>query len=482
MRGKSISRSRAGGLRFFFVCAVFFARFSPSAMAIVSVNITSPTDGALFHPGDAVPVTASFSESVAGVDTFTITLEDSMGGILDGFVITYHVTTLQDTVSDLLDIPVLITTPQTLTVRAVVVDRVDPTVEKSVSIVVRAFDSTPPTYTGHVGIISASRPSDNTEANLTWGSATDDTSAASAIRYNVYASTTQAAVFSGSPVKVFTGVTLGQITGLDPHTHYYFGVRAEDEAGNEETNTNTALARYTIEPAYGKIVETFDYAGENAHVLDDPAAEAIGTAATSLFAWGGFDAGTGGGGVSMSTAEGLRFFGTGKKAGSYAYTRFGKPSLPGGLNNAAEEILDMTGNRARAAVQLNTLIPAGYDVGSTVALMIRDNLGWWQSSGMALEENPSTANTAVFQFNGPSAVTWNHLLGTFDMDEVDDGGETTLEEGTAGTPNLGKVEGMGILILEGAANPNPLFIRSLTLHGPAPTVTAADRQTWNLYR
>jgi len=68
------------------------------------------------------------------------------------------------------------------------------------------------------------------------------------------------------------------------------------------------------------------------------------------------------------------------------------------------------------------------------------------------------------------------------VDEVDDGGETTLEEGTAGTPNLGKVEGMGILILEGAANPNPLFIRSLTLHGPAPTVTAADRQTWNLYR
>lgn len=465
-----------------FVCAVFFAGFASSAMAIVSVNITSPTNGAEFHPGDTVPVTASFSESVAGVDTFTITLEDSIGGILDGFVITYHVTTVQDTVSDFLDIPVLISTPQTLTVRAVVVDRVDPTVEKSVSILVRALDNTPPTYTGPVGIISAARPSDNTVAELTWGSATDDTSASSAIRYNVYAATTQAAVFSGSPVKVLTGVTSGQITGLDPHTHYYFGVRAEDEAGNEETNTNTALARYTIEPTYGMIVETFDRAGGNAHVLDDPAAEAIGTAATSLFAWGGFDAGTGGGGVSMSTAEGLRFFGTGKNPGSYAYTRFGKPSLPGGLNNAAEEILDMRGNRARAAVQLNTLIPAGYDVGSTVALTIRDDSGWWVSTGKALEENLSTSNTTVFQFAGADAVAWNRLLGTADVDEVDDGGETTLAEGTAGTPDFGKVEGMGILILEAAANANPLFIRSLTLHGPAPTVTAADRQTWNLYR
>jgi len=482
MRGKSISGSRAAELTSCFVCAVFFAGFASSAMAIVSVNITSPTNGAEFHPGDTVPVTASFSESVAGVDTFTITLEDSIGGILDGFVITYHVTTVQDTVSDFLDIPVLISTPQTLTVRAVVVDRVDPTVEKSVSILVRALDNTPPTYTGPVGIISAARPSDNTVAELTWGSATDDTSASSAIRYNVYAATTQAAVFSGSPVKVLTGVTSGQITGLDPHTHYYFGVRAEDEAGNEETNTNTALARYTIEPTYGMIVETFDRAGGNAHVLDDPAAEAIGTAATSLFAWGGFDAGTGGGGVSMSTAEGLRFFGTGKNPGSYAYTRFGKPSLPGGLNNAAEEILDMRGNRARAAVQLNTLIPAGYDVGSTVALTIRDDSGWWVSTGKALEENLSTSNTTVFQFAGADAVTWNHLWGTSDVDEVDDGGETTLEEGTAGTPNFGKVEGMGILILEAAANANPLFIRSLTLHGPAPTVTAADRQTWNLYR
>jgi hypothetical protein len=174
----------------------------------------------------------------------------------------------------------------------------------------------------------------------------------------------------------------------------------------------------------------------------------------------------------MSTAEGLQFFGTGKNPGSYAYTRFGKPSLPGGLNNAAEEILDMTGKRARAEVQLNTLIPAGYDVGSIVALMIRDDSGWWVSTGKALEESPSTANTAVFQFNGPSAVTWNHLLGTSDVDEVDDGGETTLEEVTAGTPNLGKFEVMGILILEAAANPNPLYIRSFTLHGPAPTVAS----------
>jgi hypothetical protein len=481
MRTASILRSGAARLLVVLACAAFVAAFSPSAMAL-SVFISSPADGAEYHPGDPVSVTASFSGSVAGAERFTITLEDDLG-TLDGFYMDYDMypPTTSDTLSDSITIPSWVSTPQNLTIRAVVTDYVDPSEETSVSILVTALfvDTTPPQYTGASGIISATRSGNNTAADLTWNAATDDVSASSAIKYNIYSAATQAGVFSGSPVKTVTGATSGQVTGLNAQTHYYFGVRAEDEAENEEANVNTALARHSIEPAYGTIEETFSNFTES--VLDSADPETIGTASVTTFVWGGYCAG-GSGAVSMTSSGGLQFVGAAKSAGSYAYTRFGKPSLPGGLSNAPETILNMTGNRAKAEVELNTSIGSGYDSGTQAALMLRDNAGWWQSSAFTLEENPSTANTSVLQFNGSSAVTWTHLLDTSDVDQVDDDGETALTEGTTGTPNLGRVEGMGVRILTPSGGSDPLYIRSITLVGTASSYTASDPKTWNLYR
>jgi len=54
----------------------------------------------------------------------------------------------------------------------------------------------------------------------------------------VHTAETAGAVFT-APLKTdtFTGTLVGYVTGLDPTKTYYFGVRAEDQAGNEEANT-----------------------------------------------------------------------------------------------------------------------------------------------------------------------------------------------------------------------------------------------------
>lgn len=102
-------------------------------------------------------------------------------------------------------------------------------------------DDQAPTYTGPAGVRGALRlsGSESQTALVSWYPATDNRTPSDQMKYNVYRATTPGAVFSGAPVTTFVGVLAGKVPGLDPDPSidYWFGVRAEDEAGNEEQNT-----------------------------------------------------------------------------------------------------------------------------------------------------------------------------------------------------------------------------------------------------
>ncbi|NQU45242.1 hypothetical protein HQ520_18320 [bacterium] len=103
-------------------------------------------------------------------------------------------------------------------------------------------DTDGPTYPGgSAGIRSVSRYESNGQATAAWHAAEDDYTATGQIRYNVHYSPIEAEVFDSTPV-TFTGVLTGLVTGLDPAKAYFFGVRAEDESGNEDSNTRTLRA------------------------------------------------------------------------------------------------------------------------------------------------------------------------------------------------------------------------------------------------
>lgn len=101
-------------------------------------------------------------------------------------------------------------------------------------------DTRPPGYHGPIGVSTAQRLSQDGFRSilLTWNAATDDHATDDQIRYNVYVSSAAAQVFQGSPAATFVGVTTGRITGLDPKTDYWIGVRAQDLEGNEEANAH----------------------------------------------------------------------------------------------------------------------------------------------------------------------------------------------------------------------------------------------------
>lgn len=106
-----------------------------------------------------------------------------------------------------------------------------------------AADTTPPVFAGCQTVLSPSASS----ATVTWVPATDDTTTASAITYDVYASdvpiTKDTPLASLQDVGTFTGVdsagnpvTSGRVTGLSPDTSYNFICRATDAFKNQDKN------------------------------------------------------------------------------------------------------------------------------------------------------------------------------------------------------------------------------------------------------
>lgn len=96
-------------------------------------------------------------------------------------------------------------------------------------------DATAPTFGGVTGATVDS----TSTIDLVWTAATDETSASTAIVYEVCADTvaTNCQTSFSATYTTSAGVSAFTPTGLNGFTTYYFVVRARDEAGNVDTNT-----------------------------------------------------------------------------------------------------------------------------------------------------------------------------------------------------------------------------------------------------
>lgn len=93
-------------------------------------------------------------------------------------------------------------------------------------------DMTPPTFAGLSGASAA-----GTSINLSWAAASDMVSTAAQITYLVYQSTTASGENYAAPTYTTpAGATSFTVSGLSPSTTYFFVVRAQDAAGNIDTN------------------------------------------------------------------------------------------------------------------------------------------------------------------------------------------------------------------------------------------------------
>ncbi len=102
-------------------------------------------------------------------------------------------------------------------------------------------DTTPPAFAGAAAATTQS-PS---AVAIGWSAATDAVSTSAQISYLVFSSTTSGAEnFSTPDYVTLAGATSVAATGLAGGTKYFFVVRAQDQAGNVDTNT-VELARTT---------------------------------------------------------------------------------------------------------------------------------------------------------------------------------------------------------------------------------------------
>jgi len=163
------------------------------------------------------------------------------------------------------------------------------------------------------------------------------------------------------------------------------------------------------------------------------------------WAWGAYSTGTQ---ITQNTQwTGVIQFQQGAKAGSRIYTRLDETTELSETSkaNVPSYSVDMSGSDA--AIALNIVQSPAQDW----ALLIRDDNGWWQSSTFAIEALGWDSQRAAIK-QSLSSLTWTALdvdnAGVIDMDEVDAGGEAPIALAAAGNPNLGVVEGFGIIALE----------------------------------
>jgi hypothetical protein len=99
-------------------------------------------------------------------------------------------------------------------------------------------DTIPPVFHGIENAINSGTciTPTNCSVELYWSAAADDTTPASDIVYNIYRSTSSGFT-PGTPIDSVTAVLTYIDSGLDENTTYYYIVRAQDLAGNEDTNT-----------------------------------------------------------------------------------------------------------------------------------------------------------------------------------------------------------------------------------------------------
>ena len=100
------------------------------------------------------------------------------------------------------------------------------------------LDTTPPVFGG----CTAATVKDASSVTVAWSLATDDSTPAAQIAYDVFASKTAGQEDFTSPAATFIGVGLGVVGGLSPTTQYFFVCRAKDASNNADPNKSERSA------------------------------------------------------------------------------------------------------------------------------------------------------------------------------------------------------------------------------------------------
>ena len=108
------------------------------------------------------------------------------------------------------------------------------TVEKSATTLTPP-DVDPPTF---IGLGTAAGNIELLTIDLSWSPATDNVTSSANIVYLIYVATTSGLQNFASPsFTTSAGANSYRVSGLNSSTRYYFVVRAQDEAGNKDSNT-----------------------------------------------------------------------------------------------------------------------------------------------------------------------------------------------------------------------------------------------------
>ena len=216
---------------------LFMMSLGQGAWAIVQARIDSPADNTVVQRGQEVTITATGSNSVLGMRSLTVWV-NTVPARWDFPLSSY---TMDKTVYVVFTVPESYPLGGIITVRVVAEDWVDPSAEATIYLYVGFKpDSVPPVFSeGLEGILGAERLPGGESARVWWSPASDDQTPNDQMRYAVYCSETQGTVFSTAPVKITSGTLTAVITGLEPQTVYHVGVRAQDGAGNRDSNLKT---------------------------------------------------------------------------------------------------------------------------------------------------------------------------------------------------------------------------------------------------
>ena len=187
------------------------------------------------------------------------------------------------------------------------------------------------------------------------------------------------------------------------------------------------------------ITEGFDQnSAEPIVISGGDAGEKIVRFLSSRFAWGGFCPPQQRGIFTIVDPTGAPCLVLNSGAavpGSYVYTRFDTATeSPGGVNGVARRI-DLSPATARVVL---TMFWSLRDAG--VAVMLRDEDGWWRSSAIDIPAISWPNRLDTRYVLDPKSLSWKQLRGTADMDEVDDGGAGPLAEGASGTPDWASIK------------------------------------------
>jgi len=207
------------------------------------------------------------------------------------------------------------------------------------------------------------------------------------------------------------------------------------------------------------VIEIFDVAGTCAvdaycaGVVDTSAADTELIVPCSAWSWGAYYDPAGASEIDCwpdhapSEWGGIAQFQAGIDPGVRLYTRFDNTTGGSGANTPSITV-DATGVDAEVFIGMAQTFGEG-----NIAILIRDDGGWWQSSPVTIPDY-TTAGWDLTRRQSilVSSLTWTQLdatnAGVIDMDEVDDAGERAIAYLGSGSPNLDLIEGVGIIALE----------------------------------